>query len=259
MATISHLLSFPLKSGAATVHTSLAFSPAGAAQDRLFCIRDDATQTMVSARDIASLSNIACLLNDSAMVLTDSVTGTSIQCSASQFGTVCQVKIWNNVRPALIAPPAINAWLSARLGRRVSLCRRRDELDNGDFFDTSPIHLINAESVRELGEYLGRPIPVEVFRPNIVITGLPALAENTLKAIVINGTEMRVLDECDRCSMVDTLLPAIARSPSSQDASVLEALRFMKNNGRLSFGLYLQAQTAATLHIGESVGLIAQP
>jgi uncharacterized protein YcbX len=248
MATITHLFTFPLKSGAGAGHRALAVSPAGAALDRAFCVRDNATGAMVSARDVARLTNISCSIQDRLIVFADTVSGSTISCSAEQFDTPCHVKIWSRLCPAMAGTERLNSWISERLDRRVSLCRRVEQ--DADFFDTSPLHLINADSVRELGDFLGRPIPLEVFRANIVVEGLAPLSENTLCTLIVDGVRLEVLDECDRCSMIDTVAASLLGEQPGSDDSVLEALRYLKDNGRLSFGLYLRAVNAGTLRTG---------
>jgi len=49
------------------------------------------------------------------------------------------------------------------------------------FADGYPLLVCNQASLEDLNPRLPRPIPIERFRPNIVVSGLPAWAEDRIE------------------------------------------------------------------------------
>lgn len=104
------------------------------------------------------------------------------------------------------------AWFSDWLGASVRLVHFADgymrKLDpryavNADdhtgFADGYPILIISAESLRELNSRLERPLPMNRFRPNLVVKGCRPFEEDVWKQIRIGGVELAIVKPCPRC------------------------------------------------------------
>ena len=102
------------------------------------------------------------------------------------LGTPCSLVHMpiNTVRPAdpAFAPPGV----------RVS------------FADAFPFLLISEESLEDLNARLPAPLPMNRFRPNLVIRGDGPYVEDSLGAFRFGEIEFRVVKPCDRCVVTTT-------------------------------------------------------
>jgi uncharacterized protein YcbX len=73
------------------------------------------------------------------------------------------------------------------------------------FADGYPLLFISQASLDDLNARLTEadkaPVPMERFRPNVVITGGAAYAEDGWKTVVIGGIRFEVVKPCARCVM----------------------------------------------------------
>jgi hypothetical protein len=120
--------------------------------------------------------------------------------------------------PATPADPAAHEWFSAVAGDRVRLVHLGDPTvrpskpafsrpgDRVSFADGFPLLLASTESLAALNELIGAgphagegPLPMTRFRPNLVVSGAPAWAEDGWRRVRIGVAEFRVAKACDRC------------------------------------------------------------
>lgn len=149
-----------------------------------------------------------------------------------ETGDERDVVVWQSVVRAAVYGADVNEWFSEVLGRRCQLTRMGDgalrhvnqRFDTGDdivsFADGFPVLLIGAGSLEELnlriaaatadrpqqisnpsdqrGEFF-EPLPMNRFRPNIVVSGSVPFAEDQWSKIRIGEAEFRVVKPCARC------------------------------------------------------------
>jgi uncharacterized protein YcbX len=102
------------------------------------------------------------------------------------------------------------------------------------FADGFPVLVCNQASLDELNTHLPEHIPMERFRPNLVLEGLPAWAEDRIDALTVDGVTLRLVKPCTRCT-----IPSIDQqtgAPSTDPAPVLRRLRFDKVLRGFTFG-----------------------
>jgi hypothetical protein len=102
------------------------------------------------------------------------------------------------------------------------------------FADGFPVLVCNQASLDALNTHLPERIPMERFRPNLVLEGLPAWAEDRIDALTVDGVTLRLVKPCTRCT-----IPAIDQQtgePSTDPSPVLRRLRFDKVLHGLTFG-----------------------
>jgi len=130
------------------------------------------------------------------------------------------------------------------------------------FSDGFPLLVLGQSSLDELNARLQAaghaPVGMERFRPNIVLSGLPAHAEDQLDYIEWPAEDatlrLRLVKPCTRCSVPD-IDPVTARA----DPAVSQILRGYRQdprmNGALTFGMnaIVSPGTEATLRVGRVV------
>lgn len=129
-------------------------------------------------------------------------------------GELHRVEIWGDVHHALDqgneTANIISSFLgcTSRLVRfNVSDTRLRYSDTVGTslpvkFADAYAIHLTSEESLDDLNARLAVPVPMERFRPNIVVRGTSPYAEESWKEIRINGLALVGATRCKRCTVI---------------------------------------------------------
>lgn len=124
---------------------------------------------------------------------------------------IINVQIWKSFCDALVAETGINKWFSevlkmdCRLVRIPESTERRinEKFNKGNeivsFADGYPVLIIGENSLKNLNSKLKRPIPMNRFRPNIVVSGAEMFAEDSWTKIKIGNTIFRSTKPCARC------------------------------------------------------------
>jgi uncharacterized protein YcbX len=73
-----------------------------------------------------------------------------------------------------------------------------------EFSDGYPVLVISRASLAELNSRLPKALPMERFRPNVVIDGVEAYDEDRVHELRSNGVTLRVVKPCTRCSITTT-------------------------------------------------------
>ena len=167
-------------------------------------------------------------------------------------GASREVVVWRSTVLGSDVGDAAAKWLSDWLAHDVRLVRfdsaRRRECNRdfaGDsgahtmFADGYPILVANAASLVELNERLaGRghaALPMNRFRPNIVLDGLPPFDEDHVDTIDIAGVLLRLVKPCVRCQ-VTTTDQATARV-GTEPLPTLAQFRMNETLGGVTFGV----------------------
>ncbi|TNH30558.1 MOSC domain-containing protein [Micromonospora orduensis] len=170
--------------------------------------------------------------------------------------------------PAMAAGPAADAWLGALLGRQVRLVwlarptrhlpvesREYDTGDQVGFADAYPLLLTNAASLGALNGWLAEageePVPMTRFRPNLVVDGAPAWAEDGWagRSLRVGGLRMRAAGPCDRCVVTTTDQETGVRAKEP-----LRTLARHRNiRQKLLFGLHVVPIDGGPLAVGDRV------
>ena len=73
-----------------------------------------------------------------------------------------------------------------------------------EFSDGYPIMVLSRASLGDLNARLPRELPMERFRPNLVIDGVDAYEEDRIHELSAGGITIRMVKPCARCSITTT-------------------------------------------------------
>lgn len=259
---------YPVKSMRGQSLADATVEPWGLSGDRRWMVidRDD---RFLTARVLPKLLLLTPILTDDGLVLTWEGRSSEV---IRPVGAIIEVTIWRDQVKATLAGAAGNRWLSDVLGTDLRLVflddpTRRpvspdhsDPADRVSFADGYPLLLTSATSLRELNGWIttGRhpqdgPMPMERFRPSVVIDDVAPWAEDDWSRLRIGGTEFRSVKPCARC-VITTTDPATA----VRGHEPLSALAQHRNiDGGLLFGVNLIPDTAGgTLTVGDPVEVL---
>ncbi len=211
--------------------------------------------------------------------------GSGLGVSADRFGDVFvpmdadsdkrqQVTIWGSVCEAEVYGAALNEWFSDVLGTECQLVKMPDDsrrnvselFNSGDdvvsFADGYPQLVIGEASLEDLNGrlrqagMLAAPVPMNRFRPNVVVAGSDPYAEDDWKRIRIGGAEFRSSKPCARCVMT-TIDQAKGEFDGKDPLKTLATYRMAKDvmpERVADLGLTETAVLFGQNLIGESVG-----
>ena len=261
---------YPLKSAAPFDVDALAIEPRGPRHDRRW-MAVDATGRFVTARAVAEMVRIrAEPLGDGLRLSAPGMPSIEVAAPPADAARL-PVSIWNDTVDAACADAAADAWVGAVLQREVRLvcmdAAARRAVDrtygrDGDevsFADGYPLLVISQAALDGLNARLaeaGRaPATMAHFRPNLVVAGSAAHAEDGWRRIRIGGIDFDAVKPCTRC-VFTTVDPALGRR--RDDGEPLETLKtYRRTPAGITFGMNLIARGTCTLRVGDAVEVLA--
>jgi uncharacterized protein len=124
------------------------------------------------------------------------------------------VTVWQDTLAAIDEGEAVADWLTALLGVPVRLVRfapQSQRISNrawtGElialnyFSDGYPLLAIGSASLADLNRRLAIPLPMNRFRPNLVLSGLEPYDEDRIHELVAGEVRLRVVKPCSRCKI----------------------------------------------------------
>jgi uncharacterized protein YcbX len=137
-----------------------------------------------------------------------------VDASAVLRGTRCEVTVWDDLLAATDAGEVAAQWLARAIGTPARLVRvaadharraSRDWVGERDvpvaFADGFPVLVCSSSSLAALNLRLPQPVPMDRFRPNLVIDGLEPFAEDGIRRMTIGAVTLELVKPCTRCSV----------------------------------------------------------
>lgn len=181
-----------------------------------------------------------------------------------------EVVVWKDRCAALDAGDDAAAWLQAFLGKALRLVRfdpRRkrpsDPAWTGGaealnyFSDAFPWLVISQDSLDDLNARLSTPLPMNRFRPNIVIAGVAPYAEDGAREIKIDGVRFEPVKACTRCAITTTDQSRGERD-GEEPLRTLRQYRFSRELKGVVFGqnLILLEGLGREIRVGQEAALL---
>jgi hypothetical protein len=184
-----------------------------------------------------------------------------------------QVRIWEDVVKAYDCDEVTATWFSKAIGAPCRLVRFHPHAERSAsakwldgvaaptmFADGFPMLLTSQASLdelnRKLAEHGRAPMPMDRFRPNLVIGDVAAHEEDFTQALQIGGALLRPAKPCARCP-----IPAIDQATGEIGPDPLDILATYRADPRLdsavTFGMnmILLEGEGAVLRVGQEVEL----
>ena len=180
-------------------------------------------------------------------------------------GETITVKVWDDYCDAQYASNEANAWFSQKLGiackavfmpdsskRKLDAGYARSDEDITGFADGYPVLVIGQASLDDLNSRLSQPVPMDRFRPNIVIEGAEAYAEDSMKEFTINGTSFYGVKLCGRCIVTTTNQQTGERG--KEPLKTLAGYRTINN--KVCFGQNVISSSEGKINVGDTIEII---
>ncbi|MEV6586989.1 MOSC domain-containing protein [Streptomyces acidicola] len=183
------------------------------------------------------------------------------------------VEIWRDKVEGVLAGSAAHAWFSDYLGLDVRLVHLDDPAtrrpidpeyarpgETVSFADGYPLLLTTLASLDALNSLIAQgdhpdegPLPMNRFRPNVVVEGTGPWAEDDWRRIAIGEVTFRVAKMCGRCVVTTT-----DQGTAERGREPLRTLgRHRRFGDKLVFGQNLVPESVGTVRIGDPVRVLA--
>jgi len=223
--TVTGLYTYPVKSCAGIELKEAQVTPTGLELDRIFMIVDDDCD-FVSQRKVPELALVAPTVGHSSMTLAaPGMDDVELPLAvAPNDERLVMATVHERPVAGQVVSEELNDWFTAFLpvykhNRRFRLLRVRDDIpryikdrywrerasNRVGFADGNSLLLASEPSLARLNMEMDEPVPMNRFRPNIVIDG-PELApyeEDHWTRIRIGALSAFVVKACDRCVTTD--------------------------------------------------------
>ncbi|MGW0911695.1 MOSC domain-containing protein [Streptomyces sp. NPDC002784] len=263
----------PVKAFRGTEPREAVVEPWGLAGDRRWMLIDDGGK-VVTQRQQARL----------ALAAAELLPGGGLRLSAPGMeplavrvpkpaGTVPVEIFRDKVQAVPAEDDAVHAWCSTYLGIAVRLVHLDDPAtrrpvdpeyalpgETVSFADGYPLLLASTASLDALNTLIAEgdhadegPLPMNRFRPNVVVSGTAAWAEDEWSRLAIGDVTFRVAKMCGRCVVTTTDQGTAGRG--KEPLSTLG--RHRRIGGKLVFGQNLVPLTGGTIRAGDRVEILA--
>lgn len=174
-------------------------------------------------------------------------------------------QVWRSQVNAVSLGTRAQTWLSEFLGTDAALVGMDEQSartastdyappdTHVSFADAYPILLVSEASLEHLNAKLSTPLPMNRFRPNLVVSGTAPHEEDTWVSIRIGDVQLDVVKPCDRCTVttVDQLTGLSGKEPLKTLAS------YRRRDNKIYFGQNLVHRSLGLLRIGAEVEVLS--
>ncbi|MFF6783285.1 MOSC N-terminal beta barrel domain-containing protein [Streptomyces sp. NPDC012510] len=186
-------------------------------------------------------------------------------------GTIT-IELFRDKVEAVPADASAHSWFSAYLGVAARLVHLDDPAtrrpidpeyarpgETVSFADGFPLLLTTLTSLDALNSLVARgdhpeegPLPMSRFRPNVVVAGTDAWAEDDWRRVAIGEVTFRVAKMCGRCVVTTT-----DQDTAERGREPLRTLaRHRRFGDKLVFGQNLVPETRGTVRVGDPVRVL---
>jgi uncharacterized protein len=258
--TLSQIFIYPIKSCRGIELNESSIVDTGFEFDRRWMLVNKQGK-FLSQRQLPKMSLIHIeLRSDHLLVSAPEMDPLQIPFSSNSLKSI-NIFIWDDSVRGATYGPDIDQWFSTFLHVETRLVHMPDSSrrpvnqtyggtnDIVSFADAYPFLLLSEASLNDLNRRMTSPVPMNRFRPNLVVRGCKAFAEDTWKRIQIGSEEMNVVKPCIRCTV-----PSVDQATGIQGKEPLTTLaQYRTQNGKVLFGQNCIHRTRGTLHVGDPI------
>jgi uncharacterized protein YcbX len=248
---LSGLFVYPIKSCAGMAVDASQLDALGLVGDRSYMVVDE-HGVFLTQREAPRLATVRPVPGEVMNVVTDS--GSAV---AHPHGPAT-VTVWEHTGPAVDCGDEVADLLSEHLARKCRLVALADqhtrptELGGGEvgFSDGYPLLIATEASLADLNARLPSPLPMDRFRPNLVVAGSAAFDEDEWLCLEVGEIVMDVVKPCARCAITRVDQSTGVRG----DGEPLRTLgTFRKAKGGVMFGQNAVHRALGELRVGDAI------
>ncbi|MFK4543050.1 uncharacterized protein YcbX [Streptomyces tendae] len=261
---VARLAYYPVKGCAAVRPTTAVITPAGITHDRAFLVVDEHGVYRTQRRHPQLALITPEVSRDGARLSLHHPELPTLSFTVSRDGPRRAVDLFGRPFRGIDQGPVVGRWLSRAVGEASRLVRvppdHRRVTDGhtpgtSGYADSSAVHLLSTASLALLDEKLrsaGKPaVPMERFRPNIVVDGWEhPHTEDLLRRVTIGDCELGYAKLALRC-VVTTVDQRSGRKVGPEPLRTLAGYR--RTGGGVAFGAKFAVVRSGKLSVGDPV------
>jgi uncharacterized protein YcbX len=248
---VAALVVYPLKGAAALALERIALDALGPLGDRRYCLARPGGRVFTQ-RDDASLARLSAELRAGGLRL--EFDGETLDVGRDEFGGAARLRVWSREAAVRIARDAHNAKLTRWFGTPLQLAQLERPVERQGAVlalgDAAALLVTNAASLDALNACLDTPVPMARFRPNLVVEGAAAYAEDGWGRLRVGEAILAPVHACGRCEVtaIDQEFGAVVG-----DEPLRTLARLRMRDGEAVFGTRYAVQQPGTIRIGDRV------
>lgn len=248
---VSALAIYPVKGAAAIALDSRDIDALGLAGDRRYCLARPGGRVFTQ-RDDAALARLRAALDGGRLTL--DFDGDTLQVDPQDFAAAAELRVWSRSAAAHLATHAVNATLTRWFATPLQLARLERPVQRAGamlaFGDAAALLVASAASLEALNAALDAPVPMDRFRPNIVVSDAPAYAEDGWSRLRIGDAVLAPVHACGRCE-VTTIDQELGARLGEEPLRTLSRTRL--HDGEPVFGVRYAVQQPGRIRVGDPV------
>lgn len=276
-ARVTGLYVYPVKSMSGIALNEATLTPKGLEHDRRWMVVRP-NGRFVTQRDEPRLALIHTRLDAHGLTLSRDGRGSIFIPFEFSGGPPLQTRVWNDACSVEDEGDDIASWLNDAIGDRQGLrlvrmaagfqrsltaTDRYGEGTTTEFADSAPYLVASESSLERLNTELKTqghaPVPMNRFRPNIVVRGLPPFAEHRAARLAGDGWSIALVDHCERCLVTTVDQETAQRDPAREPYLTLRRLNpapgekaapAFAQNAKLGSGAGARIAVGAALTLG---------
>jgi uncharacterized protein len=261
--SLSGLYMYPIKSAGGIPIEAWDVDGRGLRHDRRWMLVDEAGRFM-SQRRFPRLALVGVRIEPDHLVV-DAPEMPSLEVPLrSPDASLRLARVWNDLVEVLTVGDEADHWFGEFLDVRCKLVYLPDESirpvdpaygnteDQVGLADGFPFVLVSEASLADLNARLEQPMPINRFRPNLVVRGCEPFAEDGWRLICISKIPLRVVKPCSRC----TITTVDQRTATTGKEPLRTLARFRRAGNKVLFGQNLIHDETGTLRVGDPVEIL---
>ena len=260
---LSGLTVYPIKSAAGIALSTARVDARGLAGDRRWMVVDG-NRSFLTQRTHPRLALIRVAADGDRLILVAPGLPPLTVATPPDGEAAVRVEVWDDECDAIPAGRDASSWLSRLLGQSCELVympepshrpvapRSSAPPAEVGFADAYPFLLISEGSLEDLNRRLAEPLPMNRFRPNLVVRGCAPFGEDGWRRIRIGGIQFHVVSPCSRCATttVDQNTGQRGREPLATLAT------YRRAGNQVMFGQNLVHEGTGDLAVGDEVTVL---
>lgn len=223
----------------------------------------DASGRFITQREQPTMALLRCAASATGFRVTDARNGDTIDLPWHIDGSrTFNAAVFDDTVRVLEVDPVWSAWFTERLGASARLVFMPDSSQRPvdaryadgitSLSDGFPYLVVSQASLDDLNARMEVTLPMDRFRPNLVISGGTAYQEDAWREVSIGAARFTLVKPCGRCAITTTDQATGVRG--KEPLRTLATYRRRKGDeAKVDFGMNAMAEEGALVRVGDLV------
>jgi uncharacterized protein len=264
---VASLHIYPVKSLGGFSVSEVRTTDRGFEHDRRWMLID-ANGRFISQREAAAMACLHCSPTENGFRIADIRDGDAIGLPwALEQGEPQRASVWSDEVHVLAAPVEVSAWVADKLGITCALVYMPDDTHRPvdpswavgitSLSDGFPYLVLSQASLDDLNARMAEPLPMDRFRPSLVIAGGTAFQEDDWKEARIGEARFSLVKPCGRCMITTTDQCTGERGKEPLRTLATYRTRVTPaGSAKVDFGMNAMAEQDRTVRVGDTVSSV---